>query len=53
MASLRTLGYLAEFIEGYVPKDLSDEQLGSMLHATVCNIDGACMEITRVATQAL
>ena len=53
LASIQTLGFMTEFIDEYIGKELSVEQLGSILHATICNIDVKSIELTTIAIKAL
>jgi hypothetical protein len=53
LASVQTLGLLCEFLDQYIDKQLRPEQIGQVLHATICNIDAQQIELSRIAIKAL
>ena len=52
-AVVQTLGFLSEFLDLNIDKDLSQDQIGQILHATICNIDQNNIELTEIAVKAL
>ena len=46
LASVQTLGFLSEFLDTYVDKQLNQDQIGQILHATICNINATQLELT-------
>ena len=48
-ASIQTLGFLSEFLEQYINKELTNDQVGQILHATICNIDPTMPDLTEIA----
>ena len=52
-AVVQTLGFLSEFLDQYIDKDLQEAQIGQILHATICNIDQNHIELTQIAVKAL
>ena len=59
LAAVQTLGFTCEFLEQIVeanpdvPRLLSLEQIGDILHSSVLNIDKNHIELTKIAIKAL
>ena len=52
-ASIQTLGYLSEFLDQYIGKDFTNEQVQQILHSTICNIEVEHPELAQIAIKAL
>ena len=53
LAAVQSLGFLCEFLDLYFEKDLGIENIGSILHSMICNIDKDRLELTKIAVKAL
>ena len=38
LASVQTMGMMVEFLDEYIGKTLRNEQIGQVLHSTICNL---------------
>jgi len=53
------MGYLCEFLDQYIDKQLNQEQIGKILHSMICNIsqdqggNNQEIELTGIAIKAL
>lgn len=53
LASVQTMGMMVEFLDEYIGKQLRNEQIGQVLHSTICNLDPTSKDLALIAIKAL
>lgn len=47
------MGMMVEFLTDHFEKELTNDQIGQILHSTICNIDPEMIELSIIAIKAL